>query len=180
MLLERKIFINNLNINNFKFEKKNNDFLYIIEIKNNIYYLKRILKDKEVIIIKIFNNQVEFNTIRNNKLIKLNAVEKNIISNDIINTLNCNILLDFINFEKLTKIINNSFINIDYSNDILGLSIVNNNLINVVLIETNSIIGYIKLDYDVKINVDEKYLKDSLNLLSNYVNSKKNKRLVLE
>jgi len=175
------IFINNLNITNFKFEKRNKDFLYIIEIKNNVYYLKRILEDKEVIIIKIFNNQVEFNTIRNNKSINLNNLEKNIISNDIINTLNCNILLDCINFDKLSELIHNSYINIDYSSDILGLSVINNNLINIVLIETNSIIGYIKLDYDVKVNVEEKYLKDSLNLLSDYVkNTKKNKRLVLE
>jgi len=175
------IFINNLNITNFKFEKRNKDFLYIIEIKNNVYYLKRILEDKEVIIIKIFNNQVEFNTIRNNKSINLKTKEKNIISNDIINTLNCNILLDFINFDKLLELIHNSYINIDYSNEILGLSVINNNLINIVLIETNSIIGYIKSDYDVKVNVEEKYLKDSLNLLSDYVkNTKKNKRLVLE
>lgn len=174
------IFINNLNITNFKFEKRNKDFLYIIEIKNNVYYLKRILEDKEVIIIKIFNNQVEFNTIRNNKSINLKTKEKNIISNDIINTLNCNILLDCINFDKLSELIHNSYINIDYSSDILGLSVINNNLINIVLIETNSIIGYIKLDYDVKVNVEEKYLKDSLNLLSDYVNTKKNKRLVLE
>ena len=95
-------------------------------------------------------------------------------------SLNCNILLNCINFDKLSELIHNSYINIDYSSDILGLSVINNNLINIVLIETNSIIGYIKLDYDVKVNVEEKYLKDSLNLLSDYVNTKKNKRLVLE
>ena len=178
MLLERKIFINNLNISNFKFEKINNDYIYNIEIKNNIYYLKRILKDEEVIIIKIFNEQVEFNTIRNNKSIILKNKEKNIIANEIINTLNSNMLVDFINFNKLSELIHNSYIKIDYSNDLLGLSVINNNLINIILLKTNNVIGNIKIDYDVKINVDKLYLKDSLDLLSDYLNSKKNLKLV--
>jgi len=171
--------MNFLNINNFKFEKNKNNYLYILEVKNNVYYLKRICNN-EIIIIKIFDSQVEFNSIRNKQKVILNDLEKHIINNDIINALDCDILEDFINFEKITKLIRDSYINIVSYNDLIGLSMINDNLFNIILLKTNSVIGNIRIDYDVKINVDKLYLKDSLDLLSNYLNSKKNKRLVLE
>ena len=178
MLIERMIFINNLNINNFKFEKKNNNYLYIIEIKNNIYYLKRILNNNEIIIIKILNNQVEFNSIRSKKNPNLSNAEKYIIINDIISTLNCKTLVDFIDFEKMYELVKNSINNLVISNDLIGLAMINNNLFNIILLKTNIVIGYIRIDYDVKINVEKLYLKDSLNLLSDYINSKKSLKLV--
>lgn len=172
--------MNALNISNFKFEKSNNDYLYIIEIKNNKYILKRILNNSEIIIINIFKDYVEFNCVRNKvKINNLDLFEKDKIINDIINTLNCKAIIDIINFDKLSKLIKDSYIKVIYSNELIGLSVNNDNLINIVLLETNSIIGTIKIDYDVKINVVEVYRKESLELLKSYVKSNKNKRLVL-
>ena len=166
------------NINNFKLEKRKNNYLYMLEIKNNIYYLKRILNNNEIVIIKIINDQVEFNSIRNKQKVILNNLEKHIIINDIINALDCDILVDFINFEKITKLIRDSYINIVSFNDLIGLSKVADNLFNIILLKSDGVIGNIRLDYDVKINVDKIYLKDSLDLLSSYLNSKNNLKLI--
>ena len=172
--------MNALNINNFKFQKRNNDYLYIIERKKEKYILKRILNNNEIIIITVFNNIVEFEYINNKeKINNIDLLKKDIIVNDILDALKSKILMNFIDFDKISYKIKESYINIDYSNNNLGLSVVNNNLINIILLKTNSIIGTIKIDYDVKMNIDEIYLKESLELLNSYLKCNKNKRLVL-
>ena len=171
--------MNNLNINNFKFIKNNDNYIYTFEIKNSKYILKRISNNNEIVSVKIFNNEVEFIYIKNQKKFNLNTYEKDLITNDILNNLkSSNILINFIDFNELSNLIKQSYINIVYSNELLGLSFKNSNLIYVVLLETNSIIGTIKIDYDVRINVDEIYIKESLELLSEYTKSKKKKKLI--
>jgi len=168
-----------LNINNFKFVKNIDSSIYICESKNGEYTFKRILED-ELIIIRVHDNIVSCDFIKNRRKINnYSNLEKEIIFEDIFNNLKNSILKDFLDLDKIKEIVSNSYIKIHYCNDYLGLSIVNDSLINVVLLDSNSIIGKIILDGDVNIDVNDNYLKDSLVLLNNYLKNKKAKKLVL-
>ena len=98
--------MNNLNINNFKFIEFHNEYIYVFEIKDDKYILKRI-KDNELIIISVCNNNnVDFKCIRNKINVNdFNMTEKENIINDILNKLQSANLLDFVNFIKLSSLI---------------------------------------------------------------------------
>lgn len=166
-----------LDISNFKCSVSSNEFLYIVEVKNNNYIIKRIKEEKNnktIDIISIINGYVYFNNfiyINNLKLEnKINNFEiRESIDNILENISNNNIIKDFIDTNKLSNYIKNNYMNYLISNGTLALTQYNKNTLNIVLLDNNNIIGNINLDIN-KINVDDYFYKDVLYLFKNYLN----------
>jgi len=143
-----------------------------------MYLFKRVLNSNEISTIKLFNDVVEFNYTKDNSKISISLEEKDKIITDIFNVLNNDILYNFIDFKKLLNKIKSTYIKHVISNGTISLSLNENNNISVVLVNSNLIIGEIKIDYDVKVKVEEIYLKDTLILLEEFLNMKNTKRLI--
>ena len=176
-----------LDISDFNCSISSNGILYVVEVKNNNYIIKRIKDNKNsktIDIISIIDGYVYFNNyvyIDNLKLEnKINYFEIiEIIDNILEDICNNNIIKDFLDINKLSNYIKNNFMNYLISNGILALTQLNKNTLNIVLLETNNIIGSINLDLD-KINIDNYFYKESLNLYKNYLKLFKTEEKILK
>ena len=165
-----------IDINNFKYSKILENFIYVVEIKNNNYLIKKIKNEdniKCIDLIELKDNNVYIN--RNiyydkEKInINLNINEKNNIINEIFNVIKeDNILKEIINIDKLLNIINKDFNNYIITDGTIGLSILNSEYLNVILIDSNKIIGKIDIN-NIDIFIDDNYFEETLKLFKNYL-----------
>ena len=172
-----------INSESLNFVVNKDEYLYVFELKGKNIKLKKIhvgdKKDK-IEIIKLSHEEVSFIRIVNGKINNIYSdIEKDNLTNDIIKNLNTNLVTEAIDLDYISNSIKKHYINNVIDNGIIALSL-NNDKLNIVLLSTNSIIGEIVRDYDVKVKVDKNYLIDTLNLLSEYVLFNKTKVLKKE
>lgn len=173
-----------INSDKINFEVHKDSILYIFELKGKYINLKKIdnsVDDKKIEIINLSHDSILFKRMYRNKFYNLNSdIEKDKLVNEILENLSDSyILKETIDLNYLINSIKKHYINIIIDNGDIALSL-NNDKLSIVLLSTNTIIGEIIIDYDVRVKVDKKYLNDSLNLLSQYVllDNKNQKKLV--
>lgn len=165
-----------INIENFKYKAYISDVLYIIEIINNNYYIKRIKNKnsiKNIEIIEIIDNLVNVKSFIYYNKYKIENIlgifEKDEVIKEIFLVLkNINIVNEVLDIDKLMTLFNNNYVDYLISNGNIALSLNTNNVLNVVLLETNCVIGKIIID-TVDIFVDDYYFEETLNLFKNYL-----------
>ena len=164
-----------LDINTINIKIEYEDYIYILNKNNNKVRLKEIDKKNNIINfldiidnnINIYNNKNFIDTNFLNRLIKV--IESNNLINNVIN----------IEYFK------SKLYNILLSNNIIALcnsSINLNNIfiLNVLLLDTNTFIGTIKiLNNDIIINVDNNYYEECLKLVKEFITlyTKKNYKI---
>ena len=167
-----------IDFDSFKCGMYKDDCLYSIEIKYNDYIIKRIKKEKNNIkymdYITISNNKVQFKNYiyfyRDKMQNLLSKEEKDDIIEDIFNTLEKNnIINDVLDLDKLKEFIYNSQRNYLISNGNIALTYNdNNNILDVVLIDSNITLGKIIIN-SADILIDDYYFEDTLKLFKNYI-----------
>ncbi len=162
-----------LNIPNINIKKIYEDYIYILNIKNNKVLIKEInLIKNEIYFVKIYDNKIEL--IKNKKEKNISYIEKSNLINRINKNFvkNNNILNDAIDINLNNIMINNGDLAIEYIND---------NKMNVILLNTNEIIGDIYIyENDINLNIERQYKKECLKLLKEFIyKSKKNYNIKL-
>ena len=172
-----------IDINNFIIKFSYKKYIYVfIKLENKIL-IKEIYNSnqvKEINFITIINDNIDIYSKKylNNTLLSTNTIygrKKEELLNRINESFNSNnIILDIINVKEFYE----SFKNILISDGNIALAnksiknIYNNDyfILDIVLLETNSIIGSIKVKKDdININVDDDCLMDSLKLLNKFI-----------
>jgi len=107
-----------ININNFKYTYSNDNYIYVLIIKNNDVFIKRINNiERKIDNINIINNVVtiySFN--KNNKTYNtLSYSDKDEIVNDIYINIRNSIITGYLDIERLTLYIKRSYTNYKHS-----------------------------------------------------------------
>lgn len=165
-----------IDISNFKYSMKVDNFIFVVEIKDNEYLIKRIKYEHNIrcidfIILNSDNVYIKKNMYFDKDKIDINLSidEKNNIINEIFDVIKeDNILNDVLDIESLLNTINRSFNNYAITDGNLGLSIKNNNYLNIILVDSNDIIGKIDIN-NIEIFVDDTYFEATLKLFRNYL-----------
>lgn len=173
----KKINIENLSIKYFE-----DSYIYVIEVKEYNYFIKRIKctqENKEFEFITLKNGIAEVKKIIYDKNKKNNIPLSNIDKINIINSIfssiqNNRFSNDIFNISELKKQIKDNFINIIIANCTIGLSCLEDSkcakYFDIILLEDEEIIGNITINKNnLKIEVDEFYYEKTIKLLENYL-----------
>ena len=97
------------NINNFKYTYSNDNYVYVLSIKNNNVFIKRINNENKINVnIYSFNYQYKIYNVLSN-------IDKNNLVNDIFDNIKDSIITGYLNIEKLMLFIQSSYTNYKYS-----------------------------------------------------------------
>lgn len=170
----------NFDINEVLIKFNDEKYKYQVDVADKKIYIKRILNNSKIVeYMKVYDHNFEifkydFNLKENN--LYMSDIEKYKSSIEIIDSLyKNNLCRDVIDLKKLKELIVNKYINILIANETIGLSSKKScKYLDIILLETYEIIGYISIDYDVKIKVDSFYYEQVVSLLKNYVDLYKN------
>lgn len=159
------------------------EYKYQIDVQNKKIFIRRTLKNSKLIDYIVIKDSTvdffkyDFNLKKDNLYITKEEKYNTVL--EIITSLEKNNLCsDIINLEKLKNIIKAKNINILIANETIALSSKECcKYLDIISLETYEILGYIYLDYDVKIKVDSFYYEEVLSLLKQYLNLNNNKHL---
>lgn len=163
-----------------KFE--DNKFKYHIDIQKEKIYIRRTLKNSRLIdYIMIKGNNIDFFKYDFNLKKDCLYISKEDKYNTILEILNAleknNLCSDVIDIKKLKNLLKNKNVNILIANESIALSSKECcKYLDIISLETYEILGYIYLDYDVKIKVDSFYYEQVLSLLKQFLDLNNNNK----